>query len=270
MNQPYIKTLSWSLCAATCEKLEGWAALSSPSSTIPPPMFPASPQVLWCSTCHWTPRQSHLRCLAAATHEQLRSPWTRFSGYPPWPLLWLLCLQAEETVTLFKLFYNFVLVSGSESRSPLNRRKQLEIKFEKKMNERWLDSYISTEIPAGWQPHLEPSGTTHFLEHVHPAPKTNAFIQIMHAYGTLRLFKNPGSETTHSFPMTDGIMSSMLWWHLIYFHVKKCSCRETASRIILNNFSEMLLCCDKNPIFLTLSKYKHYSSCDLEHQAWQT
>lgn len=43
------------------------------------------------------------------------------------------------------------------------------MKIEKEMKERWLDNYISTEIPAGWQPHLELSGTTHFLEHVHPA-----------------------------------------------------------------------------------------------------
>lgn len=46
------------------------------------------------------------------------------------------------------------------------------MKIEKEMMERWLDNYISTEMPAGWQPHLEPSGTTHFLEHVRPAPKT--------------------------------------------------------------------------------------------------
>lgn len=29
------------------------------------------------------------------------------------------------------------------------------MKIEKEMMERWLDNYISIEIPAGWQPHLE-------------------------------------------------------------------------------------------------------------------
>lgn len=85
--------------------------------------LPRSPHCPRCSGVpHATEHPGSLTCAACCSHAWAAkiSMGTQFSGYPPWPLLWLLCLQAKETVTFQKkknnnFFLNLALKGDSES-----------------------------------------------------------------------------------------------------------------------------------------------------------
>lgn len=126
-----------------CVRSQKGALLCPP----PPPLPLCFPHCPRCSGVpHATEHPGSLTCAACCSHAWAAkiSMGTRFSGYSPWPLLWLLCLQAKETVTLKKKKTFFLSCFGRRLwiLSPWNWRKLLDMKIEKEMMERWLDNYF--------------------------------------------------------------------------------------------------------------------------------
>lgn len=98
----YKDTLAITVCSLVWKARRQHCSVTTITHIPPLPLFPHRPR---CSGVpHATEHPGSLTCTACCSHAWAAkiSMGTQFSGYPPWPLLWLLCLQVKETVTLNK------------------------------------------------------------------------------------------------------------------------------------------------------------------------
>lgn len=131
---------------------EGSVALSPPSPVTPLPSFSHCPRCP--SAPHAIEHPGSLTCaVAAATHEQLRSP----RELNPLDNLCDLCCaffacRLGKLWLLSTFFFSFWSCFATQLPilSAWNQRKQLKMKFENGMIERQMDKYIFTDSPTGF------------------------------------------------------------------------------------------------------------------------